>query len=236
MQDLYLGEDGNIWRKPWDRNSPHSLVELPKESTDGAMTILRRSLGCWFDCFEDLQRTMGMDLRDAVDGRSFVSFCEGGAETFGEHDEGNISGMFVKMAGSHCARHFPIASDSDSSSFAQEEIDNCLAPIGFWISGVPVGAVVMIAIVGIPPEATAPLLEILDPLGVPALEAATSGYRAFAAVGKRPDPDASASTSGSGWFGEKRGNARPTTVRKFTWPACHASRDVAYASIPLNML
>lgn len=335
MQDLYLGEDGQIWRKSWDRNSPATLVELPKEATEGAMTILKRSLDCWFNCFEDLQRTMGMDLRDAVlsagaksapdsssipstdtaavatktsadsdvvvisaadtggtetpvgqapvvetvressasspgiymwkrdggwwieqekvqrgqdqcerlvvlcsavDGRSFVSFCEGGSETFGEHDESNISGMFVKIAGSHCARHFPIAPDGDSS-FTSEEIDNCLAPIGFWISGVPAGAVVMIAIVGIPPEATAPLLEILDPLGVPALEGATSDYRAFAAVGKRPNPDTSATTNASGWFGEKRGNARPhTAVRKFTWPACHASRDVAYASIPLNML
>jgi len=338
MQDLYLGEDGHIWRKAWDRNSYPTLVELPKEATDGAMTILRRSLGCWFDCFEDLQRTMGIDLKhavlsagaqipinsinnhcpdtvpeapyptrpppissdlpvvsaadtggtetsptvensrdsfasslgtlqwkrdggwwteqekaqkgqdqcerlvvlcSAVDGRSFVSFCEGGAETFGEHGDTSLSGMFVKVAGHHSARHFSIAPPSDNSSFSPEELSDCLAPIGFWISGVPVGAVVFLAIVGIPPEATAPLLAMLDPLGVPALEGSTSDYRAFAAVGKRPDPnspDTSAPISGTGWFGEKRGNAKPNTVRKFTWPACHASRDVAYASISLNML
>lgn len=327
MQDLYLGEDGYIWRKPWDRNAPPSLVELPKDATDGAMNILQRSLDCWFDCFEDLQKSMGIDLKEAVlnaaakpapdlcnnhsaettpatptssdvpmnsaadtggtespivehsreapatslgtlqwkrdggwwieqekvqkaqdqcerlvvlcsavDGRAFVSFCEGGVETFGEHEEKNLSGMFVKVAGHHCARHFSIAPPSNKSSCSEEELSNCLAPIGFWISGVPVGAVVLLAIVGIPQEATAPLLAMLDPIGVPALEGATSDYRAFAAVGKRPDPDIGVSSSGTGWFGEKRGNAKPNPVRKSTWHACHASRDVAYASISLNML
>lgn len=329
MQPLYRGEDGKIWRKdPHDDSAPSYLADVPEEAAKGAMTILSRALSIWFDCFEELEQSLGTDLKrdiaaiqssktsqvsdktyqgtadtggtqsspaseplehsvescrdhaaatpsffkwtkaggwwteksrdqyerltvvcGAVAGRPFVSFCEGCEETFGEHDDEHLSGLFVKIAGRHCARHFPLPTQYSvqeeqaltSEEFA-EELSSAVTSISIWVDGVPLKATVLVAIIGLPSSAVGPVLSALGPLGVPTLEGPSGDYHAFAAVGQRPDPPVAESVvvanSGQGWFGEKRGNARPNPRKPGepqTWTAAHASRDIAYASIPLSI-
>jgi len=336
MQDLYLGEDGDIWKKPWDwKAGKPTKVEIPAEAKTGSMSILDRALEGWFDCFLELEQSLGMDLKreiavaarekgpappepapaprelasrpwggkadtggtgtaeagttpversleggkdaatavaafrwkraggwwveqsqdkherltvvcSAINGRPYISFCEGGLETFGERDDETLSGLFVKVAGPHCARHFPLPALEGTSEEIAEQLENAVAPISIWANGVPLREAVMVAMVGMPSEAVTPVLAALAPLGVPSFEGSSSDCCAFAAVGHRPDPNAPTEKStekgaSGGWFGEKRGNASANSqaaARKFggvqTWTSAHASRDVAYASMPLS--
>jgi len=333
MQDLYLGDDGNIWKKSWDWNAAPTRVEVPAQATQGAMAILDRALGSWFDCFEDLELSLGTNLKQdivaatasvprppvqgpssdgtadtggtdsgpalerakegsrdtatsafrwnkaggwwtekshdqhqrltavcsAIEGRPFVAFCEGTQETFGEHDDPDLSGLFVKVVGSHCARHFHIPApaaccegqeqESDVEAFEeafkqyQEELSNAIAPINIWVASVPLRAAVFVSMVRLPPGAAALVLAALAPLGVPAFEGPSDDFLAFAAVGHRPDPameSSKATANASGFFDGKRGNARSNSgsSRKpgelQMWSAAHASTDVAYASMPMS--
>jgi len=349
MEDLYLGEDGQIWKKAWEWGSQPTCVEIPGVATQGAMSILSRSLESWFDCFEELQQTLGTDLKQdivaaagaskkepapppprqvqkwktsgtadvpvastggtdsvaslpkessseamtpafkwkrmggwwaeesrsqherltvvcgAIHGKPFVSFCEGGLETFGERDDDALTGLFVKVAGNSCARNFLIPEPAAQDNFTddemsreqmlreeemlseyQKELTDAVSPISIWVDGVPLRSAVLVAMIGLHPEAIGPVLAALAPLGVPTMEGTGSDYRAFSAVGYRPEP-AEASAAGTatgtlGWFGEKRGNARPSERDKVfkkqgelqTWGAAHASRDFAYASMPFS--
>lgn len=332
MQDLYLGEDGNIWKKPWNWKEEKTKVDVPQEATQGAMNILTRALGSWFDCFEELEQSLGTDLKrdilaakasmppppvkdrpadgtpdtggtdngsaaavervppvwldktapafswkraggwwtenspnqherltvvcSAVAGRPFVSFCEGSKETFSEQDDPDLSGLFVKIAGSNCARRFSIPALAACTEGADEEateemlaayreqLVSAIDPIKIWADGVPIRAAVLVAMVRVPPEAAGLVLAALAPLGVPALEGSSDGYQAFAAVGHRPEPQTEGTTdseTGSrGFFDGIKGNARPnSSTRKPgelpTWSAAHASKDVAYASVPQSV-
>eukprot|EP00928_Gymnodinium_smaydae_P019371 TRINITY_DN17420_c0_g2_i2.p1 TRINITY_DN17420_c0_g2~~TRINITY_DN17420_c0_g2_i2.p1 ORF type:complete len:804 (-),score=130.76 TRINITY_DN17420_c0_g2_i2:181-2523(-) len=318
MQDLFLGADGEIYQRAWNADGPDVCVTPPSDVTQGAMRFLGWSLGIWFDCFEDLQRSLGTDVRNllrnanvrsapsdkakspqaeswagtvqarsakdndtpsqwtsrgwwteqsrraepasadqiskisvacnAVEGSAFVTFCEGGQETFGERDdEGPLAGIFVKVAGGHSARRFGTslllgstdASSADAVGEDDGRIAECLSSLSIWANGVPAGAVVLLALIGLPQELLQRTLEVLAVLGVPQdLPAMPAGScRALAAVGTRPFAEsgspAAAGSAGSGWFGEKRGNAsdRVGRARPWTWTNCHASSDVAYAAL-----
>lgn len=272
MQDLYLADDGEIYKRPWEEGGTDSLVSLPSEIRQGAMHFMNLALGLWFDCFEELQRDVGYDVRSALreenlrhlvaaeapaqtaeaapavraterepqapsacsgwwtergdgadaklsvacsgaDGCRFVSFCERGLETLGEgRDDPEVAGLFAKIAGEgHGARRFAAGGDGDD-----------LAALQLWVDCVPAGAAVLLAIVGVDGEALPALLKALSPLGVPRDLPSASPCRALAAVGTRPRPGA------GGWYGQPRGNHK---AKGNEWRACHASSDLAYASI-----
>lgn len=302
MQDLYLGDDGAIYQRPWTAGDPPTLADIPREVTDGAMRFLGKALGAWFDCYEQLEQELALNLRrmlappssggalsvssrttpstsqsahtsgkmgidgnlslarngrehhksphwkrhgawwtelmadaqweknsvvcSGAEGRPFVSFCAGGVETFGEHDNLLLSGVFVKVAGHFSGRHF-------APSGINGELDSALDSIRFWVQGVPVGAGVLVAIVRLEAEDVRLALEALAPLGVP--QDVPVACRAFAAAGVRPDPNDGG--RGTGWFGEKRGNAsmKRSDASEF-WQSCHASSDIAYASISSKLV
>merc|ERR1712151_700827 len=96
-------------------------------------------------------------------GRFFVSFCESGVETFGEHDELDSTGVFVKMAGQHTPRHFAISCPDDDA----QKLDEAIGPVLFWVDCVPVGSAVLLAIIGLDIEKVRAVLLALAPLGVP---------------------------------------------------------------------
>merc|ERR1712060_227120 len=48
----------------------------------------------------------------ALDEQPFISFSEGGRETYGEYDDQNLSGIFCKVAGPHGTRRFAIPTPS----------------------------------------------------------------------------------------------------------------------------
>lgn len=333
MQDLYLGDDGEIWQRPWEDGQPPKHVDIPSAVTDGAMEFLHSALGCWFDCFETLQQELGFDLRSrllaeapatmepkislsgfsqheesrreisgsysgrqggkeekpwesrgiayqwkktngwwietnserriklavaccGVPGRRFVCFCEDGQDEFGQ-DSPAASGVFAKIAGPGCLRHFAVPPPNASGTGITASADTCgpagtdagsggsggeleeaLVPLRIWADGVPPGATVLLAIVGLDPRTASAVLEALAPLGVPRGDVSFAPEtRAFAAIGTRPHHAVAASSvpaHGTGWFVEKRGNAslRKNRDANETWPSCHASIDVAYASLP----
>lgn len=153
-----------------------------------------------------------------ADGCHFVSFCEAGFETFGEREDPDVSGLFAKIAGPHSARQFVIPQETD-----REQLNDALAALHLWVDCVPPGAAVLLAMVGIDPRAMSAVLSALSPLGVPRDPPnAHETCRALAAVGIRPRPGA------GGWYGQPRGNHK---AKGNEWRACHASSDVAYASM-----
>merc|ERR1712096_477160 len=77
----------------------------------------------------------------AVLGSRFVRFVEAGASTFEEEDE-ELTGIFVKVAGCHSARHFLAA--------GAENWGDALASLRLWVDSVPRGELVLLAIVGLP--------------------------------------------------------------------------------------
>jgi len=316
MQDLHLSEDGEIYQSAWDGSVEPWRVDLPLEVTQGSVKFLGLALRLWFDNFEDLQRALDMDLRQAVrealpspptaetaavrspnarpavagnlhettvladgspainghsypsrlfhwkrdgswwteqsqdyseklviaccgiEGRTFVSFCECGEEAYGCHDDPDLAGVFAKVAGPHCGRHFALPAltglaDHDASELQLQE---ALTPLHLWVDCVPVGATVLIAVIGLAPKILKPVLSALAPLGIPQ-DAPSNAWLALAAVGVRPESrDLNSGTwqPSPGWFGEKRGNASSKVGRQngFHWSSCHASRDIAYVSMP----
>merc|ERR1712187_904587 len=111
------------------------------------------------------------------------SICAGGVETFGEHDELDLTGVFVKVAGNHTARHFAVVCPDGDLRMLEEAI----GPVRFWVDCVPVGSAVLLAIIGLDTEKVQALLSALAPLGVPQeFPCAPLNYRALAAVGVRP--------------------------------------------------
>eukprot|EP00933_Yihiella_yeosuensis_P006628 TRINITY_DN11135_c0_g1_i2.p1 TRINITY_DN11135_c0_g1~~TRINITY_DN11135_c0_g1_i2.p1 ORF type:complete len:252 (-),score=48.17 TRINITY_DN11135_c0_g1_i2:53-808(-) len=247
------------------------------------MKLLGHSLKTWFDCFEDLERELGIDIKQtltrqsaslkasarpnqpsvidqvmrtsddkfnwnreggwyietapdeeklrlvvicsAVRGRPFVSFSENGVETFVENEEPDLSGIFVKAVGSHCARHFQVPTDVEASNFSKV-LDEALSSVSWWIESVPVQEAVMLACINVPEQAQDALSRALAPLGVPMVtpEVAKS-CKAFAAVGVKPDRSRSKP-------GQSAGTTSKFGGRSDSWSACHASSDIAYAAMP----
>merc|ERR1711972_974542 len=103
-------------------------------------------------------------LCGAVGSRHFVTFVEGGEEVFAEESETDeLSGVFLKVAGPTSARRFkPPAAGCSEAALAE-----ALAPMQIWAQGVPKGAVVLVAVVAVPPEVLGPVLGALGQLGVP---------------------------------------------------------------------
>jgi len=307
MRDLYL-DRGEIYKRPWDGSAP-KRIDIPEDITQGALAFLRRTLDFWFDCFQELEGELKLDLRQAllsgarparappvvqslpsadradgadaedtevvvpfewkrergwwvehsaeafekivvtcssVDGRAFVSFCEGGIETFGERELG-LSGAFMKVAGPHCARHFALAprvpwapGGGDGAGEAgvgagqdpQRRAEADAAAIQLWVETVPVGAAVLVAVVGLDGATLSLVLEALSALGLPS-EPPPSSHYSLAAIGIRRDPHRS---RGSDWVTVGTESPRRMTADGDTWHACHASRDIAYASLPLKMV
>eukprot|EP00927_Polykrikos_kofoidii_P025405 TRINITY_DN22827_c0_g1_i1.p1 TRINITY_DN22827_c0_g1~~TRINITY_DN22827_c0_g1_i1.p1 ORF type:complete len:745 (-),score=70.15 TRINITY_DN22827_c0_g1_i1:220-2454(-) len=299
MQDLYLADDGEIYQRPYAEGDDPKLIETPRDVADGAMRFLATALGRWFDCYEELETSLGIDLRktlgqhtadgslvvstplpqsitprkqfsmkngsderhgdrvvrerskplhwkrqggwwteltadaewekcavacSGIEGGEFVSFYEGGVETFVERNVPDLSGVFVKVVGNFSGRHFALHSDP-------ELLEGVLNAIGFWVQGVPAGCGILVAIIGLDMEIVRSVLEALAPLGSPQdVPSSIPRMRALAAAGVRPDPNDT--RRGSGWFGEKRGNAS-SKRNDFgdIWSSCHASSDIAYAAV-----
>lgn len=176
----------------------------------------------------------------AMEGRPFVYFCECGVETYSERDDPELVGIIAKVAGPHCARHFQMPSvgaGSGEPSRTEDELQEALAPVHLWVDSVPFGAAVMVAVVGLDTRSLAPALEALSLVGVPQglpPEACT----AIAALGVRRNPAVTERTGFSpGFFGDRRSNAshRPRPNTGHAWQACHASSDIAYATMPFRI-
>eukprot|EP00929_Paragymnodinium_shiwhaense_P074674 TRINITY_DN38227_c0_g1_i1.p1 TRINITY_DN38227_c0_g1~~TRINITY_DN38227_c0_g1_i1.p1 ORF type:complete len:814 (-),score=162.36 TRINITY_DN38227_c0_g1_i1:56-2497(-) len=186
------------------------------------------------------------------DAPPFVSFCEGGVEVYGERDELELSAIFVKIAESG-VRRFSLPAGLDTPSVDPDDegcraLEEALDPLQFWVSAVPPGSCVMVAMVNLPPAALQMALAMLEPLGVPEDLPSSAGdvrIRALAAAGttpkrmemqetKRPDG------SGGGWFNGLHGNAGQNQKNRLAqqcrpfWPSCHASTDVAYSCMLLR--
>ncbi|CAE8717900.1 unnamed protein product [Polarella glacialis] len=133
-------------------------------------------------------------------GRS-VLLVEGGASVFDEQDA-DLQGVFLKIAGPHAARHFPFLESQPG------RLDERLGALHLWVSNVPAGVTVLVAIVCVKAEILQTVLGALAPLGLPQVPPPAS-CQVMAAVGRRPGSD------GCLW-----GDAFFT----------HASADVAVAS------
>merc|ERR1740129_2533070 len=166
----------------------------------------------------------------AIAGSCFVSFIEGGVETYAEHGE-TLSGMFVKLAGPHSARHFPLPPALIAGSGSDGELARALSPVHLWVDCVPPGGVVLLALVGVASEAVGPALASLVELGVPSTPP-LAPFRAFAAVGSRPAVAVNGRRPASGHY--PRHQVLVSERAAETWYATHASVDVAYASLPLR--
>lgn len=141
----------------------------------------------------------------AVSGSRFVRFVEAGQITY-EEDGDELTGVFVKVAGHHSARHF-----------ASPE---AIASLHLWVDSVPLGEPVLLAIICVAEEVLNEVLDALEPLGAPK-DLPPPSFQAFAAVGVRDTMDADTGYQDS--------------AEKFRqWHACHASSDVAYAGLPLS--
>mmetsp|Transcript_61270 Transcript_61270/g.164828 ORF Transcript_61270/g.164828 Transcript_61270/m.164828 type:complete len:360 (-) Transcript_61270:39-1118(-) len=151
-------------------------------------------------------------------GRGFVQFLEAGEEVF-EESGFRLAGAFVKVAGPHSARHFKLPAVG-LEGFSEEELQHMLAPIHFWVKGVPPGGLVLFALLDIAPDAMPHVLEALAPLGVPQVPPPRD-MRALAAVGWCAGSSESLGEAGAA-------GPRPAD-RAFT---THAAADVAYASMP----
>merc|ERR1712232_1386151 len=117
----------------------------------------------------------------AMAGNHFVTFVEGGIETFGHRGfEDDCFGVFAKVVGPHSARNFKFPmSDSDVDA-----TNSALASLHLWVGGVPTDAVVLLAIVGLKPAILEIALLALAPLGVPEETPPPHSCQALAAVGK----------------------------------------------------
>lgn len=146
----------------------------------------------------------------STEGASFVFFMEGGQEVF-QSQEAELAGIFVKVVGSHMARCFAMP---ESTAAIQDEnsILEALAPLQLWIHGVPEGAVVLLAIVGLASSILPSALNVLATLGVPDVPPAES-CRALAAIGTAdPGPP--------GW----------NQWQQESWFTTHASSDIAHVA------
>uniref|UniRef100_A0A7S4V1T2 Hexosyltransferase n=1 Tax=Alexandrium monilatum TaxID=311494 RepID=A0A7S4V1T2_9DINO len=159
----------------------------------------------------------------------FVSFVEGGVSTM-EEQEPDLSGVFVKVAGRHSPRHIRLPGDEEPGN-----LEEALVPVHLWADGVPPGAGVLIAFVGLGPEALAAALAALAPLGVPQT-APPAGCRALAAAGSRPCAGGGRPSEGrTGRRSFRSGQASGSKdggLGEALYSA-HASRDVAYAAVML---
>jgi len=68
-EGMYLGSDGHIYRgspddEAWGKRGER--VVIPEDMVQGSMTLIRNALRLWFDTYEDLERTMGFDIRQAL--------------------------------------------------------------------------------------------------------------------------------------------------------------------------
>merc|ERR1719387_636464 len=163
------------------------------------MKFLRAALRLWFDCFQELEQELKIDLRQtlrevpvpatppeptsqqgkpeesrssrkkvgfwwteqvpqgergaggfpeqpptryavacsALEGQTFVSFCEDGVETFSERDDAQLAGVFVKAIGKHGPRQFKLPAPQPNGK--QHSDDNeartreALDPISLWV-------------------------------------------------------------------------------------------------------
>lgn len=168
--------------------------------------------GWWFEANDAVEAKTSV-MCGALTGRHFVSFLEGGEEVFAEDSDVELSGVFIKVAGPHSTRVFKApAVGCDEAALAE-----ALAPMQIWAQGVPKGAVVLLALLAVPPEVTAPVLEALGQIGVPRNPPPASA-KALAAVGCCRGPEAP---------GAARGSAKSDF-----WYSTHASIDIAYAAMP----
>jgi len=136
----------------------------------------------------------------AVDGACFASFVEGGSEVYRSEDD-EFSAIFVKVAGPHLARRFDIPQDSAEA----------LASLQLWMDTVPDGAVVLLAIVGLPCNTLSAALTALAPLGVP----------------EAPPPSSCRVLAAIGTAAAHRSHESPGPE---SWHTTHASCDIAFVS------
>ena len=86
---------------------------------------------------------------------NFVSLRD--TESVFEEQGFDVSGLYVKLLGQSAERSFSLDNLSPDG----------LSAVDWWVSSVPAGAIVLMAIVGIESEAFVPVLKALAPLGVP---------------------------------------------------------------------
>jgi len=304
VKGMYIGSDGEIYRSDWEgKGVGTEHLVIPEYATKGTMEFLETVLREWFDCLQELEQEMGLDLQEAmraasseadavlpsiatesssakgeekvpaaeaavvrggeqitssgstggangvklrsvgnaqtltwekpqggwwfergrsdndieaakastlcgiIGGRRFVTFIEAGKEVFDDSGE-DLDGVFVKVAGPHSARRFDVPpGDTDKAT-----LEEALTPLSIWAEGVPTGAVVLLALLGVPHEMLAHILQALGPLGNPRYPP-PAGTRALAAVGRC------------------QGMSSPTNP---CWHSSHASADVAHVSMRLK--
>lgn len=198
-------------------------------SADAFSFRWQRECGWWVEKLQETHERLAV-VCGAVPGRSFVSFFEDGKETFGEHEDPELSGVFVKVAGVHCARHFEVPEETETLDY-QSVLRHALQPLSLWANAVPVGEAVLIACLHVPLKAVETVFGILAPLGLPTLADGTSGslssFKSFAAVGIHRG-----TTQNSGVSPGAVANGRGTRRSGDSWSSCHASSDVAYAAMP----
>jgi len=193
----------------------------------------------------------------AANSAPFVSFCEEGVEVFGERDDPELSGVFVKVAGRQSARRFTVPSSDELEKAGGDDevtelLEMALLPLGLWADSVPPGSGVFLAMVNMPLAAITQALAILAPLGIsqdlPPPTVSSRGVKALAAVGMAPKAAAEERTTqanggnkSGGWWGSVRNDQSrssghthtPPGARGF-WPTLHASSDIAYSSVMLR--
>lgn len=236
---MYLGDDGEVYRKGWDYASrswrddaPVERLVVPQAASDAVMRFLADALSGWFDMYTTIERELGPATLKRMlrgEGTHVAKPARSVSEQPNKWSRGPRStvlcsavedGGYVRFIEGGIEA-FVVEGEELRGVFLKrarspEVLRLSSMDVGDvrrleeWVAATDQGAAVLLAIVGLQEQSMALALEALVDLGVP--QGVPAGCRALAALGKA------------------RAGKRDADGRIQPWFASHASADVAFAT------
>eukprot|EP00747_Dinoflagellata_sp_TGD_P169705 gnl/TRDRNA2_/TRDRNA2_199394_c0_seq1.p1 gnl/TRDRNA2_/TRDRNA2_199394_c0~~gnl/TRDRNA2_/TRDRNA2_199394_c0_seq1.p1 ORF type:complete len:598 (-),score=110.48 gnl/TRDRNA2_/TRDRNA2_199394_c0_seq1:57-1595(-) len=113
LQDIYIGEDGKMYRRAPEEGEEPTCVEMSEETRSSVMNFLDGSLRRWFDAFQELEAELDVDLRQSLTEAAAAAAAHASAPSATQPESPASNG---------CA-HAPSSTNGASASWATAECE-----------------------------------------------------------------------------------------------------------------